>query len=149
MIKIVSILLFSSIYLFGASFWTLTGLEKANVYVKNQVPDLKQSTLKSIKKKMLLMLKKEGIKTNQQDSPTLMIALFDIKDNGKHYVYTRLALAEEVQTFRKNKDDTFALTYLNYDFIDTENNELDSDVLESVDFLLLEFAEQYKDDKDD
>ncbi len=62
-----------------------------------------------------------GIQTKVQDSPTLMITLEDLDDDGTHYVYIRLALGEE---------------------------ELDNEVLESVDFLLSQFAEHFLDDKD-
>ena len=148
MIKFVSLLLFSSIYLYSAGFWTLTGIEKANIYVKNELSTLKSSSVETIKQKMLDMLKKEGIKTDQQDSPTLMIALKEIEDDETYYIYVELALGEEVQTFRKDKSNTFALTYASNDFIEVDKEELDNEVLESVDFLLSQFAEHFKDDKE-
>ncbi|MDQ7066672.1 MAG: hypothetical protein Q9M40_00950 [Sulfurimonas sp.] len=132
----------------AAGFWTLTGLEKANVYVKNDVSLLKPETLQEIKKKMYETLKGLGINTEAQDSPTLMVALEELDDDGTHYVYVKLALGEEVQTFRADKSATFALTYADNDFIDVDLDELDSEILESVDFLLSRFAEHCKDDKE-
>lgn len=148
MIKFLSLVLLSSIYLYGAGFWTLTGLEKANIYVSNELSMLKPKTSDSIKQKMSDMLRKEGIKTNEQDSPTLMIALKEVEGDETYYVYIELALGEEVQTFRKDKSKTFALTYSSNDFIEVDTEELDKGVLESVDFLLSQFSEQFEDDKE-
>lgn len=146
--KFIVALFITVVSLNAADFWTLTGLEKANVHVKNDVSLLKPETIATIKTKMYTALEALGIKTKQQDSPTLMVALEDLDDDGTHYVYVKLALGEEVQTFRADKSGTFALTYAGYDFIDVDAEELDSGVLESVDFLLSQFREYYLDDKE-
>ena len=148
MIKIVTLLLLSSVYLFSAGFWTLTGLEKANIYLVNQIPFLDPKTVSTTKEKMTAMLHKLGIETDKQDSPTLMITFSEIDDEESHYVYIQLALGEEVQTFRKNKNPTFALTFVDNDFIDVDSAELDKEILNSVDALLYLFTEQFKDDKE-
>lgn len=146
--KLLSLLFITVFSLNAAGFWTLTGLTKANIYVKNDVSLLNPNTITSIKKKMSKTLVDLGIQTNIQDSPTLMIALEDLDNDGAHYVYARLALGEEVQTYRADKSLTFALTYSANDFIEVDKEELDSEVLESVDFLLSQFAEHFLDDKD-
>jgi len=146
--KLLSLLFITVVSLNAAGFWTLTGLTKANIYVKNDVSLLNPNTITSIKKKMSKTLVDLGIQTNIQDSPTLMIALEDLDNDGVHYVYARLALGEEVQTYRADKSVTFALTYSANDFIEVDKEELDSEVLESVDFLLSQFAEHFLDDKD-
>ena len=148
MIKIISLLLLCNVYLFSAGFWTLTGLEKANIFVINKVAYLDPKTVSTGKAKMLDMLKKNGIKTNQRDSPTLMLSIKEIEDENNHYVYIKLALGEEVQTFRSDKSATFALTYEDNDFIEVDGEELDSGVLESIDYLLSQFVEQFEDDKE-
>lgn len=132
----------------AAGFWTLTGLTKANIYVKNDVSLLKPKTIQTIKDKMATMLRSLGLKVKAQDSPTLMVAMEDIEEEGTHYIYVKLALGEEVQTFRSDKTATFALTYAGYDFIDIDEEEMDKEVLESVDFLLTQFKEQFEDDKE-
>ena len=137
-----------SLSLEAAGFWTLTGLEKANIYVKNDVSLIKPRTVTLIKKKMATALHDLGVKTKQQDSPTLIVMMEDIEDEGTHYVYLKLALGEQVQTFRKDKSTTFALTYAGYDFIDVDEEEMDKEVLESVDFLLSQFKEQFEDDNE-
>jgi len=148
MIKISALFLFASVYLYGAAFWNLSGLQKANVYIQNEVNYLQANTTKSIKSKMLHMLKNASIMTNQQDSPTLMLSLKELENDETHYIYIKLALGEEVQTFREDKGKAFALTYDAYDFIEVESDELDSEILESVDFLLSQFVEQFEDDRE-
>ena len=145
--KIVALLLLT-LSLNAAGFWTLSGLEKANIYVKNDVATLKPDTIKSIKIKMSTMLNGLGLKVKAQDSPTLMIALEEIENEGTHYVYVRIGLGEEVQTFRADKSATFSLTYFANDFIEVDASELDSEVLESADFLLSQFKEHFEDDKE-
>ncbi len=146
--KLLALLFITVISLNAAGFWTLTGLNKANVYVKNDVSLVAAKTITNIKKKMSTALSALGIQTNVQDSPTLMIALEDLDNDGTHYVYVRLALGEEVQTYRADKSATFALTYFANDYIEVDKEELDNEVLESVDFLLSQFAEHFLDDKD-
>ena len=148
MIRLLFILLFGSFSLYGAAYWTLSGIDKANIYVRNGVDSLHPKSIKLIKQKMLAMLQKENIKTNQQDSPVLMVKLDELENEGTHYVYVTLALGENVSTFRKDKSNTFALTYDSHDFIDADADELDNEILGSIDFLLSQFRKRFEDDKD-
>lgn len=132
----------------AAGFWTLTGLEKSNIYVKNELSFVKPETISQIKKKMTATLKENAISIGKQDSSTLMLSLEELSDEETYFIYVKLALGEEVQTFRKNRDATFALTYDSNDFIEVDIEDLDRDILESVDFLLSQFSEQYEDDKE-
>ena len=148
MIKAISLLILSSVYLFGVSFWTLTGLSKTNIYVSNNVAYLNVETVATTKEKMTTTLHNLGLTTEEQDGATLMFTFSEIENEDEHYVYVQIALGEEVQTFRTNKDHTYAITYSVSDFIEVDVEELDNDILESVDFLLSQFSEQYEDDKE-
>ena len=132
----------------AAGFWTLTGLEKANIYVQNGLSTIKPQTIEKIKKKMRETLHLEGIKIGEQDSATLMIGLEEMSLEDTYFIYVKIGVGEEVQTFRADKSATFAMTYGANDFIEVEADELDAEVLESVDFLLSQFSEQYEDDKE-
>ena len=144
MIKISALFLCASVYLYGAGFWNLSGLQKANIYIQNEVNYLQANTTKSIKIKMLQMLKNASIMTNQQDSPTLMLSLKELENDETHYIYIKLALGEEVQIFREDKSKAFALTYDANDFIEVDSDELDSEILE----ILSQFVEQFEDDRE-
>ena len=143
--KYLIILLFIN-SLYGAGFWTLTNLTKANIYITNQVVYLKQETLASIKNKIKTTLEKNNIKTGLQDSPTILISIEEIEEEETHYVYIKFDLGEEVKTYRKDNTQTYARTYTSSEFIDVDISELDADILESIDSLLSQFIEQYKDD---
>ena len=132
----------------AAGFWTLTGLKKSNIYIQNQLSIIKPETLAAIKEKMAQTLKKHSIATDQQDSPTLMCSLEEIAGEESYYIYVKLALGEEVQTFREAKTATFALTFEATDFIETDAESLHSDLLESVDYVLGQFSELYMDDNE-
>ena len=147
MIRLLSLLLIYNLHLLAGEFWTLTGLTKANIYVANKIAYLNPQTIVKAKETMLEVLEKNAIKTQEQDSPTLMLELEDIENDESHYVYIKLALGEEVQTFRKTKDQTFAITYMGTDFIDVDASDLDAAVLESLNSLLLDFIKQFEDDK--
>lgn len=142
------LILLLSLSLNAAGFWTLTGLQKANIYVKNDLSIVKPQTIATIKEKMTAKLKENKILIGEQDSPTLMIALEEISNDGVYYVYVKLALGEEVRTFREDKSATFALTYDSNDFIEVDAEDLDGELLESVDFLLSQFSEQFEDDNE-
>ncbi len=133
----------------AAGFWTLTGLKKANVYVENQLTLIKPETLEKIKEKMAQTLTKHKIAMNQQDSSTLMLSLEEIAgDDDLYYVYMKLSLGEDVQTFRKEREATFSLTFQATDFIETQNDTLNADVLESLTYLLDSFSELYEEDNE-
>lgn len=142
------LLLLLSLSLQAEGFWTLTGLQKANVYVKNELSIVKPETIATIKEKMAESLKQNGILMGQQDSPTLMVSLEELTGDESYYIYVTLAVGEEVQTFRANKSGTFSLTYNANDFIETDGEDLDKDVLESINFLLSQFNEHYEDDNE-
>lgn len=141
--------LFLALSLNAAGFWTLTGLKKANVYVENQLTLIKPETLSTIKEKMAQTLTQNKIAMNQQDSSTLMLSLEEIEgDDNLYYVYMKLSLGEDVQTFRKEREATFSLTFQATDFIETQSDTLDADVLESLRYLLGTFSELYKEDNE-
>lgn len=141
-------LLLMYVSLQGAGFWTLSGVQKANIYVSNELSILKAQSVVDIKEKMKKKLEENGIKTELQDSPTLMVSMVEISDDEGYFIYVKLSLGEEVKTFREDKSETFALTYDAYDFIEVDDESIDSDVLESIDFLLDQFIEHYEDDKE-
>jgi len=126
----------------------MTELSKRKIYLKNELSIVKQETLLKVNEKMTKVLQENKIALGLQDSPTLMCSLEEITRDDERYVYVKLALGEEVQTFRKNREATFALTFEATDFIETDIESIDADVLESINFLLSQFEELYQDDNE-
>ena len=145
--KLLSILLLS-LSLYGAGFWTLTGVDKANIYVSNKIAYLKVSTQDSIKKIMKQKLEQLDIKTDAQDAPTLMMTLEELDGDEIHYIYMKLQLGEEVKTFRDNEAEAFVISFEESDFVEADADELDAVVLESAEYLMAKFEEQFEDDKE-
>jgi len=144
------LLLFLLTYsLHGAGFWTLSGLEKTNTtYVQNKISYISAKTVAEIKEKINKTLEDNSIKVNQQDAPSMMLSLEEKEGDEIYFFYLKLELGEEVKTFRKDGTQTFAITYQATDFIESEPDEIDSVVLESVDYLLAKFVEQLEEDKE-
>lgn len=140
--------LFLALSLNAAGFWTLTGLKKANIYIDNRLSFVKPETLQSIKEKVARTLKQNNILTDQQDSPTLMVTLEEMEGDDVFYVYIKLQLGEEVETFRKDKSATFAITFEATDFIEVDAQAMGKDILESMDFVLSQFSDLYQDDNE-
>ena len=134
--------------LYGAGFWTLSGLDKANIYVQNKVAYLKASTVDEIKSKIKQTLQKSSINVDVQDAPTVMLSLEELEGDETYYIYLKLELGEEVKTFRKDGTETFAVTFQVTDFIESDLDELDATILESVEYLLAKFSEQLEEDSE-
>ena len=141
---LIILLLVNSLHAVG--FWTLTNVTKVNIYIANKVVCLKPETIKNIKNKIKTTLEKNNIKIGLQDSPTLIVSIEEIEEDETHYVYIKFDLGEEVRTYRKDSTQTYARTYTSSDFIDVDVSELDADIIESINSLLSQFIEQYKDD---
>lgn len=135
--------------LYGAGFWTLSGLDKTNtIYVANKVTYLEASSVEVIKAKIKKALESNGVKVGMQDAPSMMLSLEEKEGDEVYYIYLKLELGEEVKTFRKDSTETFAITFQATDFVEAEADELDAVILESVDYLLAKFTEQYEEDKE-
>ncbi|MBU1657642.1 hypothetical protein KKG72_01140 [bacterium] len=126
--------------------YTLTNLECANVFVKSNSNVFDKEDIGKIKAILAKVIEVSKLQTNQRDCSTLMVKLDAIHAKPNYYIYTKLALGEEVITHRKDKSETFSLTYDSSDFTQSENPKVD--VLESVQYLADEFIEHYKNDNE-
>lgn len=141
-----SLLFITSITLFADGFWTLSGTKNLKTYVQNNISEISPKTIGVIKEQMEHKIKVHGINYNGVDGGTMMIMLNSIKGEDYFYVHIKLAVGEEVMTRREGKVETFALTYEDSDFIETD--ELDTDILESTEMLIDQYMELYEEDKE-
>ncbi|EHP28868.1 hypothetical protein SMGD1_0341 [Sulfurimonas gotlandica GD1] len=100
----------------------------------------------SLKESVIEKLKKAGFIFGKTDATTFMIKIESINVNDTEVIHVQLALGEEVLTSRPGNIHSFALTYLATDFM--ESDEPVKDTIESVESLLSEFLEAYKDDNE-
>lgn len=141
-----SLLFITSITLFADGFWTLSGTKNLKTYVQNNISEISPKTIGVIKEQMEHKIKVHGINYNGVDGGTMMIMLNSIKGEDYFYVHIKLAVGEEVMTRREGKVETFALTYEDSDFIETD--ELDTDILEITEMLIDQYMELYEEDKE-
>ena len=141
--------------LFFILLFTVTLAQATTPFLLTKIPSvypLVETYSKHVPKKYIKIIKKEIIKTTDAlhiksdgySGRPLTFFITDLPIEGKQVVKVALIMGEEV----KRLDDgevVFAFTYLNVDMIEVDE---DFDILESVDFLLEEFKDQYREDNE-
>ena len=112
----------------------------------NKVGYMTKEQKKNLKESVIQKLKKAGFVFEETDAITFMVKIESININDSEVIYVQIGLGEEVLTSRPGKIHSFAFTYLANDFI--ESDEPIQDTIESVDFLISEFLESYRDDNE-
>ncbi|WP_321777879.1 hypothetical protein [Sulfurimonas sp.] len=146
MFKLLFISLITYSSLFSASFFTLDNLGSLKIYTSLKVDYLSVKQKDEIKKLLHAKLQKAGFSFDNTDPTTFMLKIEAIEVDESQVIYVQIALGEDVQTLRKGNIKSFAFTYVANDFIDSEEPYVDT--LESINFLLSEFIEAYKDDNE-
>jgi len=142
------IILFLLVYssLFSKSFYTLDNVKSLSLYMPNKVGYMTKEQKKNLKESVIQKLKKAGFVFGEIDATTFMVKIESINVNDTEVIYIQIGLGEEVLTSRPGNIHSFAFTYLANDFI--ESDEPIQDTVESVNFLISEFLESYKDDNE-
>ncbi|WP_139064115.1 hypothetical protein [Sulfurimonas gotlandica] len=141
---IIFLLILSSLN--AQSFYTLDNIKSLSLYMPNKVGFMDKEQKDSLKESVIEKLKKAGFIFGKTDATTFMIKIESINVNDTEVIHVQLALGEEVLTSRPGNIHSFALTYLATDFM--ESDEPVKDTIESVESLLSEFLEAYKDDNE-
>ena len=100
----------------------------------------------AIKENIKKRLKTAGFIFGETDATTFMVKIETVEVEESNAIYIQIGLGEEVKTARQGNIYTFAFTYLANDFIDSD--EPYQDTMESVNFLISQFIESYKDDNE-
>jgi len=132
--------------LFSASFYTLDNVKSLNLYVANQADFMDKKQKNEIKKNLKIRLQKAGFIFGETDSITFMLKIEAIDVDDTQVINVQIGLAEEVITSRKASIETFAFTYLANDFIESDEPYIDT--VESINFLVSEFINAYRDDNE-
>lgn len=139
-----------------ALLFVVTLAQATTPYLLTKIPSvypLVEIYSKHVPKKYIEIIKKEIIKATDElhikndsfSERPLTIFITDLSVDDKKAVKVALLMGEEV----KRLDDgeiVFALTYFNVDIIEVDDE--DFDILESVDFLLEQFKDQYIEDNE-
>jgi len=130
--------------LFGALPFTLENLKDLRIFFVNKTDYIDKKQKAEIQGMIEEKLKSAGFTMNRVDSSTFMIKIESTKIDKTYIVNVQIGVGEEVITRRKDKVETLAFTYMANDFM--ESDEPYDETLESINFLMDEFLELYKED---
>ncbi len=139
------ILIFFSSYLAASSPFLLTKISDVYPLVEINTKEVPKTYIKPIKEMIIKMANSLGIKTDGYSSRPLTIMITRLPLDNKSVIKISLLMGEEVQRL-DDKEEVFAITYLADDII--EIDELEFELMESVEFLLESFKDQYIEDNE-
>ena len=144
-------IVFSVVSLHAQSMFLLTKIPKAYLVVENYSQKIPMSLKEEIYVEMKTITKELKIDTSGYSFRTLGFMISDTRIAGKDILTVELILGEEV-TRLDDKENVYSLTYQKQKYIDAsdkDNDELSDELLENIDLLLTEFADQYKEDNEE
>ena len=125
--------------------FTLTGVKKLSVLVEDYSGlKLKETLITKMKKMMTKDLKKSGVIIEEFNNNVLALMIKSQKFGTIQSITLDLILAGQVRR-EGEKDLVFGLTYQHSDTVEVE--DLESDIIDSLEFLLSEFSDQYIEDQ--
>jgi hypothetical protein len=145
-IKKTILLLLISSSLFAGSFFTLDNVKSLRIYMSAKTDIINPEQKDALKDKVMKKLQSAGFTFGKVDATTFMIKIETLEVDDSNAIYVQIALGEEVTTSRLGNIKSFAFTYMANDFIESE--EPYQDITESLEFLISEFLESYKDDNE-
>ena len=136
-------LIFLPSILFGVTPFSLEGIKKLDVVVENNSKLIEDKTVTRLEKMMHRSLSKLGIQS-RTFSPSILIFLISTpKYADVQLVKAELMVVEQVRR-RGSEEESLGFTYRMEDLFEPE--VLQEDMIESLEFLLSEFSDQYKED---
>lgn len=139
------LLIFVFTYSFSISPYTLENLKEMNIKVLNKRKTISKELEKKIENKIKEEFTKLGIKTESKEFSNFKIKINIDKIKGVDFVRTAILVSEDVIPLRDKDLEMFAITYQKNDYFEAEN--LEDDIYESIiDYLLVDFIEQYKEE---
>jgi len=139
------ILLLLPLFLFAQTPFILTGVKKVYPMVEINTKKLDPALKETIFKRLTAITKALGINTKGYSPRPLVIQITTSSINDTLVYKTALIMGEEMKRI-DDGEEVFAITYQMSDTI--EPDDVKADVLESVDFLLDQFSDQYKEDNE-
>jgi len=151
LIKSLLALIFLLNSLNASTMFMLTKIEKAYLVVENYTEKLPMSIKEDILEEMKTITDELEIDTSGFSYRTLAFIMYESILDGKVILNIDLVLGEEIKRLDDAKE-VYALTYekrkiMSYDGKDQE--EIEEELMEKIDLLLNDFAEQYKEDNEE
>jgi len=136
-------LLFLPSALLGVTPFSLEGIKKLDVVVENSSKLIEDKTVKQLEGMMHKALNTLGVQSRTFSSSILILLISTPKYGDVLLVKAELMVVEQVRR-RGSEEESLGFTYRMEDMFEPE--VLQEDMIESLEFLLGEFSDQYKED---
>lgn len=143
LLKLCIFLAFSTA-LFAESPFSLESLSSVNVTVLNKHKRLNDAYVTALEKEIASKLSESGIGTATKHFSNFLIKIQEINVQNNSLMHVTLLLVENAHLKRPTGVDAIAITYSKDDFFETKSAE--TDIKESILFLVDEFIDQYKEE---
>ncbi|MDD2358510.1 MAG: hypothetical protein PHX13_11435 [Thiovulaceae bacterium] len=144
MIKILLLVFLFTTFVYAKTPFTLTGIKELYPVVEISADYVPQRYVAIIKQKLIKKVQALGISTKNFSDRSIAVLISGLSIADEPVVHVKLLIGENIK--REDGVETFAMTYANEDIF--EIFKLDEDLNESIDNLLEQFAEQYKEDNE-
>lgn len=140
-------ILFLPLALFGAAPYNLEGIRALNVLVIDENKAISPQMTQKITQELKNKLEKNGIKSKKDGVGALFVKISSLEVGKKTVVSIAFGVGEEAEIMRSGRINSFVQSYSNSDLFESE--DVNADVYDSiVNYLMLEFLEQFRDDNE-
>lgn len=129
---------------YATSPFSLESLQSVNVTVLNKNKHLSDAYVKALEGEIEAKLREAGIGIATKHFSNFLIKIRENKLQDSTFLHVSLALVENAHLKRPKGVDAIAITYTKDDFF--ESKSIETDIKESVLFLVDEFIDQYKEE---
>jgi len=144
MIRTILLIFLFTTFAYAKTPFTLTGIKELYPVVEIHTDYVSQTYVAVIKKKLTQKIEALGINTKNFSDRSIAVLISGFSIGDEPVVHIKLLIGENIK--REDGVETFAMTYANEDIF--EVFKLDEDLNQSIDNLLEQFAEQYKEDNE-
>ncbi len=144
MIRTILLIFLFTTFAYAKTPFTLTGIKELYPVVEIHTDYVSQTYVAVIKKELTQKIEALGINTKNFSDRSVAVLISGLSIGDEPVVHIKLLIGENIK--REDGVETFAMTYANEDIF--EVFKLDEDLNQSIDNLLEQFAEQYKEDNE-
>jgi len=128
---------------FAGTPFTLSEIDELYVVVENNTKLVDQKTEAKLKAMMLTNLQELGVKTENYPSESLVLMISQNSFGNMKFLNAKMMVISQVKR-AKAKESTLGIIYMIDDLFDT--TEPNEDMVESLEYMLSEFSDQFKED---
>ncbi len=130
---------------FSGTPFTLTEIDELYVVLENDTKMVDEKTEVILKQMMLDKLTSLGVKTDSYAPESLILVIGQNEFGDMKFLNVKLMIVSQVKR-AKAKETSLGITYMMEDLFDT--TEPNEDMIESLEYMLSEFGDQFIEEKD-